>query len=63
MSRRPAIVTQADMTRIAKSLRAAGYDRIRCTINGAAVMIEGGSETTPLAPTEKSSEPKRKVVL
>jgi hypothetical protein len=63
MARRPAIITQADMTRIAKSLREAGYDRIRCTINGPAVMIEGESESTSLAFPDKPYEVRRRVVL
>jgi hypothetical protein len=65
MARRSALISQSDVTRITKGLRAAGFDRIRWTFTGHDIAtVEAGNETAPLATTTQAAiQGRRKVVL
>jgi hypothetical protein len=63
MPRRPAPITQTEVTRVTKGFRAAGFDHVRLTVTPEKTIIfEAGTESNPLAPAAPI-EGRRKVVL
>jgi hypothetical protein len=63
VSRRPATITQADITRTGKALRACGLSVVRVVTNGSTVTFETSDGSEHTVAGAGPTEPKREIVL
>jgi len=56
MPRRPAVLTQADITRVIRAAKQAGADNVEVRIGGSSIVIRLGSSTTDKNPLDPAEE-------